>query len=474
MSDTGSQKSNSSQRSNSSQKTTNSQQTQPPKQVKVRFARTPYTTDTSKLLDYDTTVGRKHYERACNPLSTDELFDCTPETLLSFLNEVTRRSQEFGWNDYNHGILLIPKDITATLSPTINLLTNHGELTIKQIQDYDTTYIATDCRQSQDNAMLYECLMNSLTKAAKDELSLHTETIEHISGFPSGTVLLKVIIQISHIDTHATTQAIRLKLSELDKYMVSVQNNVKKFNLYVHYNVRQLNARGEKTDDLLTNLFKGYLAVKDERFLDYMERKQTNYEEGEDITVNQLMDWAKNRYEILHQKGLWEAPSKAEQQILALQTQVSDLKKKNKNNSSNRNGNRNSNKNNNNNNKNNKNRSSNRQRKRDNMPTWQTTEPSEADKWKVKQMHGRDWWWCGKSTGGNCECYRQHKPDTCKPDFIPKHMQDKQGDKDNGSETKKKKKEIKNENEANPKKKLKLGKALQAIIPQDDGGSDSD
>lgn len=254
--------------------------------------------------------------------------------------------------------------------------------------------------------------------------------------------------------------------------MVSIQNDIKKFNLYVHYNIQQLQARGETTEDLLTNLFKGYLTVKDQRFLKYIEDKQCNYEEGQSITPNQLMNWAKTRYDILQQKGLWEAPSKEEQQILALQSQVSDLKKKNKGNTSYRNGNRNSNKNNNSNNRNN-NSSSNRQSKQENMPEWKTKEPSEADKWKVKEMHGRDWWWCGKSTGGQCECYRQHKPDTCKPDFVPRHLRQRQRNTNKESEPKKQK-EIKSEKEEKPKKKVKLNKALQAIIPQDDGASDSE
>lgn len=315
--------------------------------------------------------------------------------------------------------------------------------------------------------------MNSLTKEAKDEVSIYHKKIEVIDGYPSGLLLLKYIIQISHIDTHATTQSVRLKLSQLDTYMTSVGNDIKKFNLYVHLNLQRLHARGEKTVDLLTNLFKGYLAAKDKKFLKYIEDKLASHEEGQTMTAHQLMTWAKNKYDILLEKGEWEAPSPEERQILALQTKVTALQKSqsNKSNNNNRNRNRNTN------NKNNNNSSNNRSRggsRRDRMPEWQKTEPTGNAVWKPKMVNDKKWWWCGKATGGHCECWRQHKAVDCNPNYIPPHVlakrkqQESNKDNENENSNPKSGKINKTKSTPNPNKKVKLTAALSSIVPQDD------
>ncbi len=53
---------------------------------------------------------------------------------------------------------------------------------------------------------------------------------------------------------------------------------------------------GEATHDLLLNLFKGYKACKDAEFVDYIKKKEKYYKEGGDVTYEQLMDWALNKY----------------------------------------------------------------------------------------------------------------------------------------------------------------------------------
>jgi hypothetical protein len=47
-----------------------------------------------------------------------------------------------------------------------------------------------------------------------------------------------------------------------------------KSNLHVQSLIEALNARGEMTTDLLTSLFKGYKAAKDEKFVEYIEKKE--------------------------------------------------------------------------------------------------------------------------------------------------------------------------------------------------------
>jgi hypothetical protein len=85
-------------------------------------------------------------------------------------------------------------------------------------------------------------------------------------------------------------------------------------------------ARGEVSNDLLVNLFKGYKASSDRRFVAYIEKKEEDYEDGTNvITPQQLMTLAKNRYEVLMEKGIWNAPSAEEEKILALESTIKKL-----------------------------------------------------------------------------------------------------------------------------------------------------
>eukprot|EP00978_Attheya_sp_CCMP212_P004226 scaffold9244_cov59-Attheya_sp.AAC.1 len=101
-----------------------------------------------------------------------------------------------------------------------------------------------------------------------------------IGEYKSGNLLLKVMIRESHLDTNATTSSIRTKLSELNIYLPTIGSDITKFNQYVKLLLVALHSRGKKTEDLLTNLFKGYLAASDKVFVKYILRKQEEYEEG--------------------------------------------------------------------------------------------------------------------------------------------------------------------------------------------------
>ena len=72
--------------------------------------------------------------------------------------------------------------------------------------------------------------------------------------------------------------------------------------MYVKLLVDGLKSRGKVTQDLLVNLFKGYLACSDNEFVEYIKRKQDKYEEGEDLEPDLLMINAADKYKTLLQK----------------------------------------------------------------------------------------------------------------------------------------------------------------------------
>ena len=101
---------------------------------------------------------------------------------------------------------------------------------------------------------------------------------------------------------------IRFKLSNLDEYLTEVDNDILKFNVHVKVLMNTLHLRNEMTLNL-TNMFKAYVACSDQVFLRYMSNCQTKWENNEDITADELMMKAANKFKILKTKNMWKAPS---------------------------------------------------------------------------------------------------------------------------------------------------------------------
>jgi hypothetical protein len=143
--------------------------------------------------------------------------------------------------------------------------------------------------------------------------------------------MLKVVISLAYIDTQATSAFIRTELTRMDEKIRSFQYDVKKFNTWVKGQVSALAARGETTSDLIVNLFKGYEAVPDKVFKDYIEQKKSSFEEGGTINPDELMQLAQNKYEGRVLAKTWNAPSDEQEQIIALEARIESLQQSRRN-----------------------------------------------------------------------------------------------------------------------------------------------
>jgi hypothetical protein len=162
--------------------------------------------------------------------------------------------------------------------------------------------------------------MNSISKEGKVKMIIWSNQYT-IQGLPLGSLLLKVIVRISHLDTNVTIS------SSLDSYIITIGADIPKFNGYVKLLIDLLAARGETMTDLLTKLFKGYLAVNDKIFVAYIGRKQENYEEGNNIATEDLITMADNKFKLLKEGNRWNLPLVDEEKILALPAEIKTLQK---------------------------------------------------------------------------------------------------------------------------------------------------
>ncbi|HSN67057.1 MAG TPA: hypothetical protein VLS94_10470, partial [Fusibacter sp.] len=153
----------------------------------------------------------------------------------------------------------------------------------------------------------------------------------------------------------------------------------------------QLNTRGKTTHDLLANLFATFKSVTDREFVNYINYCEMAYDRGEDIDAFQLMHDAQTRYQNQINEGTWNVPSKDQEKIMALESKIQDLTKKNKqNNGRNRNTGRGN------------QRTSTKQSDKTNQntgnsyetPAWKKKAPKDKDKNKPKKQDGKTYWWC--------------------------------------------------------------------------------
>ena len=72
----------------------------------------------------------------------------------------------------------------------------------------------------------------------------------------------------------------REKLYILDTYINRVNSDIDKLNEYASINYEALASRGERCDDMGSNIFKGYLLEGDKYFVSYIQHKKDKYYYG--------------------------------------------------------------------------------------------------------------------------------------------------------------------------------------------------
>ena len=264
------------------------------------------------VLDYTQTAHRKLYEGGVAKLSS-ELYNCEPDGLYGFLKNLEDRAAEYGWSDAYNGIMSVPNytGVGNEYDGFTSLLTHYGEIPIERVTRFERSYIGAQGRPAQDTLMLYKCLMNSISAEGKQKINIWARQYKlMVNGmeYPSGNLLLKVIVRESTPRHDASSTFIREKLGALAQLMETSGSDITKFNRSVVLLIESLAARGEITHDLLMNLFRGYAAASDKTFVDYMGRKRERHDEGQNFTWQEIMKLADDKYKQLQQDGKWWRP----------------------------------------------------------------------------------------------------------------------------------------------------------------------
>jgi hypothetical protein len=331
----------------------------------------------------------------------DRGFDGKINHLKLFLSFIKQRANVFDW----HNILEIPVD-----GVNRNLLDAYGQISMVNVQAHVLTYIDQPTRDAQNSFMMYECLSKSLTVSALNDVL--TEIGSFTEGnLQSGPLFLYVIIKKAAINTRSTTTHVRTSLSSLDRYILTIDCDIHLLHLYVKGLKEDLAARGESSSDILFNLFKGYAAVKDLDFKEYIKAKKSAYEDGTlDLEEETLMDIAQNKFDALVQDGTWNRPTKEQEQIIALTATIENMAKNNATTSKDSGKKPKSDK---------KKAASNSPRVNEGEFAWKSVAP--ADKSKVKVVNNKTYHWCPQHkawtlhTAEECRLGNRSPPATSAP-----------------------------------------------------------
>ena len=256
--------------------------------IPALFALTPARV-TNAVLNYNLSGEVKIYKAAIQPLSTE--FDVDAEGLNIFLAALYSKARAYGWDT----ILEVPRDNDQPDVNLLNLLAHYGEFSLAHLRAHVSTYVNAESRAAQDSIMMYECIWSTLTKIGKAKIWIWKDDF-HVGNNPSGILLLKVLIRESHIDTNTTVRHLREKISSLDIFIGTLAHDIEKFNAHVIHIVNGLRARGHTSSDVLANLFKAYKSFPDSEFVRYIKEKEDSYDEGTDISMENLMLRAADKY----------------------------------------------------------------------------------------------------------------------------------------------------------------------------------
>jgi hypothetical protein len=82
-----------------------------------------------------------------------------------------------------------------------------------------------------------------------------------------------------------------------------------------------LASRGETSNGIIDNLFTGFMAYTDKKFVEYMEKCKDSFEEGEDVTYQAIMLKAE-RYQDRVMSNKWNTITIEQEQIIDLRAQI--------------------------------------------------------------------------------------------------------------------------------------------------------
>ena len=292
------------------------------------FALTPNAVD-DQWIDYSTKIGIKKYEKATRALNNT--FDGSSAAMTVFKADLLDHAEDCGWsnNMILSDIIHIPK--ATNPAEVYNIITEYSRLSNDDITAWANATLINNqqTRRRQNNHNMCKCIFHTVTDKAKEDLVLNEDKCM-INDVKIAALYYKTLMTHADIDTQAKVSNVRTKLATLDAAMLRFDSNITEFNTYVKTCISTLTRHGARCEDMMDNLFRGYLVAEDNDFRKYMKDQYQQYQYGEIVlTEVELMAKARTAYQVAVDNEKWGALSEEQQSIIAMKAELSQLKDKN-------------------------------------------------------------------------------------------------------------------------------------------------
>ena len=247
-------------------------------------------------LDYTTPQTIKFYNKGIEKLSGDA-FDGS--LLFTWLIKVQDKALMMAWL----GILTIDDKV---------LTTHFSEITLERVRAHAQLIQEEGGRAAQNSTMLLTCLKNSITNAVYTKVYLEKPRyVITLIRQPKnlevedGICFLKVVIDAYHSNTRSSTVAVRKQIAHLDAYMKDVaKGDVLKLCAHTRSLLYELNAAGETTMDLLTNLLTALMKAPDSNFQRWLSNQM-------DLWSVRKKDWKDDGSDLMEEAELYYKEAKS-------------------------------------------------------------------------------------------------------------------------------------------------------------------
>lgn len=288
----------------------------------VAFHRSPARSNLNDLLDLTSRSGKAIYEETQKGDETK--YDLSKPGLVPFTTSIKQAAQRLGCAT---GASSVTNFTPADGQTAVNIIDHYGNLSLERITAQSaifTTGAHAETRQGQNNTLLADYVLNSLTKEAHRKILTYKSEFTFVHDgeeFYSFPLLWKKIVSVPSLDNKLTDTNIRDKIrgmpAKINKLSISDWND--EFTGYMN----QLDARGSDIDDPVTVILEAYILADDCRFRRYWELRKMEIDDGEGTLAN--ADW-----ETILSRGIvkfnayeddWGRKSEEEEHFLALASQ---------------------------------------------------------------------------------------------------------------------------------------------------------
>ena len=103
--------------------------------------------------------------------------------------------------------------------------------------------------------------MNLLTASGTAKIITKSTKYLIVSN-PCGSLLFKILLHKATMETRGTASNMRENMWSIDTCISTVNFDIDKLNEYSKIKYEALTARGERCNEMMSNMFKGYIAAR--------------------------------------------------------------------------------------------------------------------------------------------------------------------------------------------------------------------